>query len=57
MFQILFILNILLLFNFGHAGSHCYAQAFSSCNDWGLLFAEVHGLLLTEASLVAEHRI
>ena len=57
MFQILFILNILLLFNFGHAGSHCYAQAFSSCNDWGLLFAEVHGLLLAEASLVAEHRI
>jgi len=26
MFQILFILNILLLFNFGRAGSRCYAQ-------------------------------
>ena len=30
-------------------------QAFSSCGDWGLLFVVVRGLLITVASLVAEH--
>ena len=34
-------------------GPHCCAGLFSSCNDWGLLFAAVSGFLLAGASLVA----
>ena len=30
---------------------------FSSCVEWGLLFAAVSGLLIAVASLVAEHRL
>ena len=33
------------------------ARALSSCGEWGLLFIEVHGLLVVVASLVAEHRV
>ena len=33
----------------------CCAQAFSICGERGLLFIEVHGLLIVVASLVAEH--
>ena len=36
-------------------GLCCYARAFSSCSERGLLFIEVHGLLIAVASLVAEH--
>ena len=36
-------------------GLCCCAQAFSSCNEWGLLFAAVHRLLIEVASLAAEH--
>ena len=36
---------------------HCCAQAFSSCSDWGLLFVEVHKLLVALTSLAAEHRL
>ena len=36
-------------------GLHCCIWAFSSCSEWGLLFIEVHGLLIAVASLVAEH--
>ena len=36
-------------------GLRCCVQAFSSCDKWGLLFIVVHGLLITVASLVAEH--
>ena len=36
-------------------GLHCCAQAFSSCEERGLLFVVVHGLLTAVASLVAEH--
>ena len=35
-------------------GLHCCVRAFCSCGEWGLLFVGVHGLLITEASLVAE---
>ena len=35
-------------------GLCCYARAFSSCHEWGLLFIVVHGLLIAVASLV-EH--
>ena len=31
------------------------ARAFSSCGEWGLLFAVVRGLLIAVASLVVEH--
>ena len=34
---------------------HCCARAFSSCGEQGLLFVEVHGLLIVVASLVVEH--
>ena len=36
-------------------GLCCFARAFSSCGEWGLLFVAVHGLLIAVASLVAEH--
>ena len=32
-------------------------RACSSCGKWRLLFVEVHGLLLVEASPIAEHRL
>ena len=35
-------------------GLHCCAQAFSSCDERGLLYIVVHGLLIAVASLVAE---
>ena len=38
-------------------GFHCCARAFSSCIERGLLFIEVHGLLIAVASLVMEHRL
>ena len=49
---ILFYLFILLL---AALGLRCCARAFSSCSELGLLFVEVHGLLIAVASLVAEH--
>ena len=36
-------------------GRHCWARAFSSCGEGGLLFLAVHGLLIVVASVVAEH--
>ena len=36
-------------------GLRCYAWAFSSCGERGLLFIAVRGLLIAVASLVAEH--
>ena len=38
-------------------GLCCDAQAFSSCNEQGLLFVPVGGLLIAVASLVSEHRL
>ena len=38
-------------------GLHCCAWTFSSCGEWGLLFAAVRGLLIAVASLVAEHEL
>ena len=35
-------------------GLCCFARAFSSCSQWGLLFAAVPGLLLAVASLIVE---
>ena len=36
-------------------GLHCCARALSSCDDRGLLFIAVLGLLIAVASLVAKH--
>ena len=36
-------------------GFRCYARAFSSCGERGLLFIEVLRLLIAMVSLVAEH--
>ena len=36
-------------------GFHCCMRAFSSCDEWGLLFVVVCGLLIAVASLVEEH--
>ena len=35
----------------------CFARAFFSCGEWGLLFVAVRRLLIAVASLVAEHRL
>ena len=43
------------LFILATLGFHCCTLAFSSCGERGLLFVEVHGLLIAVASLVAEH--
>ena len=36
-------------------GLRCCVRAFSSCDEQGLLFVVVRGLLITVASLVVEH--
>ena len=36
-------------------GLRCCARAFSSCGERGLIFLEMHGLVIVVASLVAEH--
>ena len=36
-------------------GLRCCVWAFSSCGEWGLLFAAVRRPLIEVASLVAEH--
>ena len=48
---ILFFFNLFL----AALGLHCCVWAFSSFGERGLLFVEVHGLLIAVASLVAEH--
>ena len=48
--------NYLFIYLFMAAlGLHYCARAFSSCCERGLLFVGVHGVLITVASLVAEH--
>ena len=50
-FKILFIHFLAVL------GLRCCARAFSSCRQWGLLFAAVRGLLIAVASRVAERGV
>ena len=46
------------LFFFGCTWSFCFVLAFScSCKEWRLLFVMVCGLLVTAASLIAEHNL
>ena len=55
-FNTLFFFSNLYLFIYLAAlGLRCCVQAFSSCNDRGLLFIAVLGLLIVVASLVVEH--
>ena len=49
-----FFFNLFILF-FAALGLRCCARAFSSCDEWGLLFVAVCGLLIAVASLVVEH--
>ena len=49
-----YFLKKFIYFTFGYAGC-CSAWAFSSCDERGLLFIAVRGLLIVVASLVAEH--
>ena len=51
----LFLKKILLYLFLAVLGLCCYVLAFSSCSDWGLLFAAIQGLLIAVSSLVAEH--
>ena len=57
---LLFILFFLILFIYlflAALGLHCWARAFSSCGERGLLFLAARRLLTAVASLVAEHRL
>ena len=60
-FSLIFFLNkFIYLFIFIHLflaalGLRCCVQAFSSCDELGLLFVAVRGLLTAVASPVAEH--
>ena len=53
---LLFLIFIYFLF-LTALGLRCCAQAFSSCSERGLLFAEVRRLLIVVASLAVEHRL
>ena len=58
LFTFFFFKLIYLIYLFLAAlGLRCCARAFSSCGERGLLFVEVHRLLIAVASLVAEHRL
>jgi hypothetical protein len=40
---------------FGYVGPLLLRELFSTCSEQGLLFIAFHGLLITVASLIAEH--
>ena len=51
-----FFLNVPFFFFFlAVLGLRCYTQAFSRCDEQGLLFVAVRVLLIAVASLVAQH--
>ena len=50
-----FKINLFIYLFLAALGLHCYARAFSSCGEQGLLFVVVRRLLIAVASLVAEH--
>ena len=49
------LINLFVYLFLAALGLCCYAWAFSSCGERGLLFVAVRGLLIVVASLVAEH--
>ena len=51
-----FLLPLFLSF-FAVLGLVCFAQTFSSCSKWGLLFVAMHTLLREVASLVGERNM
>ena len=51
----IFLNKFIYLYILAALGFHCWAWAFSSCGEGGLLFVAVCGLLTAVASLVAEH--
>ena len=48
-------INLFIYLFMAVLGLRCWAWAFPSCGEWGLLFLVVRGLLIAVASLVAEH--
>ena len=50
-----FLFTYLFIIILAALGLHCCTQAFSSCDEQGLLFVSVRGLLIAVASLAAEH--
>ena len=48
-------INLFIYLFLAALGLRCYARAFSSCGERGLLFIAVRRLLVAVASLVAEH--
>ena len=54
-FVFCFFLNLFIYLFLAALGLRCFAWAFSSCGERGLLFVAVRGLLIAVASLVAEH--
>ena len=59
MFFLFFFLIFIYLVNLFLAalGLCCCAQAFSSCSEQGILFVAACSLLITVASLAAEHKL
>ena len=51
------VIHVSTLFFLAALGLGCCARAFSSCGERGLFFVMVRGLLISVASLVAEHRL
>ena len=51
-FKSIYLFNLLALVDL-----YCCTWAFSSCREQGLLFVGMCGLLISKASLVAEHRL
>ena len=55
-FSFFFFINIYFVYLFlAVLGLCCCVRAFSSCDEQGLLFVAVRGLLIAVASLVVEH--
>ena len=46
-----FFINVFIYLFLAELGLRCWARAFSSCGERGLLFIAVHGLLIAVASL------
>ena len=54
-FKNTFIIYLFIYLFMAALGLRCCTRAFSSCEERGLLFIMVQGLLIAVASLVAEH--
>ena len=54
---LLFKINLFIYLFLAVLGLRCCMRAFSSCDERGLLFVAVRGLLVAVVSLVVEHRL